>query len=102
MAAPRFAIVFLPESLRGFGELCAEAEIQGFDWLRVAASQSVVRELSVSLAQESLRARTPRPRHVGVPPSAISSVDELSGGRAVLGLGSGDSALYTIGAPPAT
>jgi len=34
--------------------------------------------------------------------SAISSVDEVSGGRAVLGLGSGDSAIYTIGAPPAT
>jgi 5,10-methylenetetrahydromethanopterin reductase len=33
--------------------------------------------------------------------SAISSLDELSGGRAVLGLGSGDSALYTVGAPPA-
>ena len=29
-------------------------------------------------------------------------MDELSGGRAALGLGSGDSAIYTIGAPPAT
>jgi 5,10-methylenetetrahydromethanopterin reductase len=29
-------------------------------------------------------------------------VDELSNGRMVLGLGSGDSAIYTIGAPPAT
>jgi len=111
MAAPRFGIVFLPESLRGFGELCAEAEIQGFDWLGVADSQSVFRELYVALAQAALHTRrirlgplvtNPLTRHLVVTASAISSVDELSGGRAVLGLGSGDSALYTIGAPPAT
>ena len=111
MAAPRFGIVFLPESLRGFGELCAEAEIQGFDWLGVADSQSVFRELYVALAQAALHTRrirlgplvtNPLTRHLVVTASAISSVDELSGGRAMLGLGSGDSALYTIGAPPAT
>ena len=44
----------------------------------------------------------PLTRHLVVTASAISSVDELSGGRAILGLGSGDSAIYTIGAPPAT
>ena len=44
----------------------------------------------------------PQTRHLVVTASAIASVDELSGGRAVLGLGSGDSAIYTIGAPPAT
>src|SRR4029453_2015487 len=111
MPAPRFGIVFLPESLRAFGELCAEAEIQGFDWLGVADSQSVFRELYVALAQAALHTRrirlgplvtNPLTRHLVVTASAISSVDELSGGRAVLGLGSGDSALYTIGAPPAT
>ena len=44
----------------------------------------------------------PLTRHLVVTASAMSSVDELSGGRAILGLGSGDSAIYTIGAPPAT
>jgi hypothetical protein len=44
-ATARFGIVFLPESLTGFGELCREAEAGGFDWLGVADSQSVFREL---------------------------------------------------------
>src|SRR5437667_7596503 len=111
MPAPRFGIVFLPESLRGFGELCAEAEIQGFAWLGVADSQSVFRELYVALAQAALHTRrmrlgplvtNPLTRHLVVTASAIASIDELSGGRAMLGIGSGDSAIYTLGAPPAT
>ncbi len=111
MTAPRFGIVFLPESLAGFGRLCHEAEDAGFDWLGVADSQSVFRELYVALtlaALETSRARlgpvvtNPLTRHLVVTASAIASVDEVSGGRAVLGLGSGDSAIYTIGAPPAT
>jgi 5,10-methylenetetrahydromethanopterin reductase len=111
-AAPaRFGIVFLPESLTGFGELCRETEAQGFDWLGVADSQSVFRELYVALALAALHTRrvrlgplvtNPQTRHLVVTASAIASVDELSGGRAALGLGSGDSAIYTIGAPPAT
>jgi len=107
----RFGIVFLPESLAGFGDLCREAEDSGFDWLGVADSQSVFRELYVALTLAALntsRVRlgplvtNPLTRHLVVTASAIASVDELSGGRAVLGLGSGDSAIYTIGAPPAT
>jgi 5,10-methylenetetrahydromethanopterin reductase len=111
MTAPRFGIVFLPETLAGFGELCAEAEELGFGWIGVADSQSVFRELYVALTLAALHTRqalvgpivtNPLTRHLVVTASAISSVDELSGGRALLGLGSGDSALYTIGAPPAT
>jgi 5,10-methylenetetrahydromethanopterin reductase len=111
MTTARFGIVFLPESLTGFGELCREAEGNGFEWLGVADSQSVFRELYVALTLAALNTRrirlgplvtNPLTRHPVVTASAIASVDELSGGRAVLGLGSGDSAIYTIGAPPAT
>src|SRR5437763_15449220 len=99
----RFGIVFLPESLHGFGDLCREAEECGFDLLGVADSQSVFRELYVALtlaARETSRIRlgpvvtNPLTRHLVVTASAISSVDEISGGRAMLGLGSGDSAIY--------
>jgi 5,10-methylenetetrahydromethanopterin reductase len=109
--APRFGIVLLPESLAGFGALCREAEAQGFDWLGVADSQSVFRELYVSLTLAALETShvrlgplvtNPLTRHPVVTASAIASVDEISGGRAVLGLGSGDSAISTIGTPPAT
>ncbi|HKB24623.1 MAG TPA: LLM class flavin-dependent oxidoreductase, partial [Methylomirabilota bacterium] len=98
-AQARFGIVFLPESLTAFGALCRDAEGHGFDWLGVADSQSVFRELYVALALAALntsRARVgplvtnPLTRHLVVTASAIASVDELSGGRAVLGIGSGD------------
>src|SRR5215831_15736031 len=111
MSAALFGIVFLPESLARFGDLCAEAEERGFEWIGVADSQSVFRELYVALTVAALRTRrshlgplvtNPLTRHLVVTASAISSVDELSGGRVRLGLGSGDSAIYTIGAPPTT
>ncbi len=107
----RFGIVFLPERFDGWGDLCRETEDAGFDWLGVADSQSVFRELYVALTLAALHTRrlrlgplvtNPLTRHLVVTASAMASVDEVAGGRAVLGLGSGDSAIYTIGAPPAT
>src|SRR5712692_8980825 len=104
-AAARFGIVFLPETLTGWGELCREAEDSGFDWLGVADSQSVFRELYVALTLAALntsRVRlgplvtNPLTRHLVVTASAVSSIDELAGGRVVLGIGSGDSAITTI------
>ena len=106
-AAARFGIVLLPETLTGWGDLCREVEDAGFEWLGVADSQSVFREMYVALTVAALHTRrvrlgplvtNPLTRHLVVTASAIASVDELSGGRAVLGLGSGDSAIYTIGA----
>jgi 5,10-methylenetetrahydromethanopterin reductase len=111
VADTRFGIVFLPESLATFGELCREAEASGFDWLGVADSQSVFHELYVALTLAALntsRVRlgplvtNPLTRHLVVTASAMTSIDALSNGRAVLGIGSGDSAIYTLGAPPAT
>ena len=111
MHPTRFGIVLLPESIGGFGALCREAEESGFDLLGVADSQSVFRELYVALTLAALNTRrvrlgplvtNPLTRHLVVTASAISSIDELSGGRAMLGIGSGDSAIFTLGAPPAT
>ena len=111
MAPAKFGIVFLPESLTAFGELCREAESTGFEWVGVADSQSVFHELYVALTLAALntsRVRlgplvtNPLTRHLVVTASAMASLDELAKGRAVLGLGSGDSAIYTLGAPPAT
>jgi 5,10-methylenetetrahydromethanopterin reductase len=111
VTAARFGIVFLPESLADFGALCRDAEINGFEWVGVADSQSVFHELYVALTLAALstsRVRlgplvtNPLTRHLVVTASAVASIDELSKGRAVLGIGSGDSAIYTLGAPPAT
>ena len=111
MAGARFGIVLLPESLGDFPSLCREVEATGFDWLGIADPQSVFHELYVALtvaARETSRIRlgplvtNPQTRHLVVTASAMASLDELSGGRMALGLGSGDSAIYTLGAPPAT
>ena len=111
MSGAKFGIVFLPESFDGFGDLCREAETRGFEWLGVADSQSVFHELYVALALAALntsRVRVgplvtnPLTRHLVVTASAMTSIDAISRGRAVLGIGSGDSAIYTLGAPPAT
>src|SRR5512139_2931545 len=108
MTGARFGIVLLPESLVGWGSLCRDVEEHGFDLLGIADSQSVFRELYVALTVAALNTSrirlgplvtNPLTRHPVVTASAISSVDELSGGRALLGLGSGDSAIYTIGTP---
>lgn len=40
-------------------------------------------------------------RHPAVAASAIAAIDELSGGRAFLGIGSGDSAILNLGLRPA-
>ena len=110
-SATRFGIALLPEALADFGRLCHDVEENGFDWLGVADSQSVFRELYVALTIAALNTSrirlgplvtNPLTRHLVVTASAISSVDELSGGRVVLGLGSGDSAIFTLGSPPAT
>src|SRR5262249_50058874 len=50
----RFGITLLPESLHDFGELCRHAEDSGFDWVGVADSQSVFRELYVALTLAAL------------------------------------------------
>src|SRR5262245_51073800 len=111
MPRARWGVVLLPESIGGFGALCREAEDSGFDLLGVADSQSVFRELYVALTVAALNTSRVRlgplvtnalTRHPVVTASAMASLDELAGGRALLGLGSGDSAIYTIGTPPAT
>src|SRR3972149_5857646 len=102
MTPARFGIVFLPGSLTLFGDLCREAEGNGFYWLGGGDPASGFRELYVALTLAALNTGSmllgpvvtnPLTRHLVVPASAMSSVDELSGGRAILGLGSGDSPL---------
>ena len=88
-----------------------QAERSGFDVVGVGDTQGGYRELYVSLALAALhtsRARigpmvtNPVTRHAAVTASAIATIDRLSAGRAVLGIGTGGSAVWTLGRPPAT
>lgn len=107
----RCGMLLLPEDLTSWAGLCRASEDAGFGLLGVGDSQSVFRDVYVALtlAAQATSAiplgplvTNPVSRHLVATASAISSVDEVSGGRAILGVGSGDSALYTVGAPPST
>ena len=102
----RFGVTIVPDDTRALGELTRLIEDSGYDLLSIGDSQSVFREVWVSLtvcALASTRLRlgptvtNPITRHPAVTASAIASLDEVSGGRAFLGVGSGDSAIYNIG-----
>ena len=91
-------------------ELARLAEAGGFAYLGIADSQSLARDVYVALtalARETRRIRigptvtNPLTRHPAVTASAIASVDEVCGGRAFLGVGSGDSAVLNLDLPPA-
>ena len=92
-----------------FLELAREGDRLGYTTIGV--SDSIFRDPYVSLAllaRETTRARigpmvtNPVTRHPSVTANAISAVNDLSGGRAILGIGTGDSAVRSLQAKPAT
>ena len=106
----KFGVIIQPDNLAQLPERARLAEEVGFDYLGVAESQSLARELYVSLsvvAQATKKARigptvtNPLTRHPAATASAIASINELSGGRAFLGIGTGDSAVLNLDLRPA-
>ena len=102
----KFGITFLPSHPTEFQEWCRAAEDSGFDILGIADSQSVYRELYVSMAitaqnTKSIpfgpRVTNPLTRHPAVTASGIATLDEMAPGRTFVGIGTGDSALAAIG-----
>jgi 5,10-methylenetetrahydromethanopterin reductase len=86
------------------------AEAAGWDGVVVVDSQNLTGDPYVGLAMmgkatERIGLATgvtnPITRHPAATASAIASVQEYSGGRAVLGIGRGDSALFQVGQEPA-
>ena len=87
-----------------------QAEAEGWDGMGVVDSQNLSGDPYVCLAlgataTETLGVQTsvtnPVTRHAAVTASAALSVQRLSGGRMVLGIGRGDSALAHLGRAPA-
>jgi 5,10-methylenetetrahydromethanopterin reductase len=90
--------------------MATRAEDAGFDGMVVVDSQNLAGDCYVALAMaaretERLQLATgvtnPFTRHPAVTASAIASIHGESGGRAVLGIGRGDSALAHLGRAPA-
>jgi 5,10-methylenetetrahydromethanopterin reductase len=98
----------IPET--GLAEVLAErAEAEGWDGLSLTDSQNLVGDPFIAMAlgarvTDRLRFMTgvtnPATRHPAALATAIATVQEVSGGRAVLGIGRGDTALFHLGRPP--
>lgn len=107
----RFEIGLLPRmAVAEVAEQVVAAEDLGFDGAWIADSQSIFRDAWAALAlaagrTSKIRLATgvtnPVTRHPAVLASDIATLDELSGGRATLGIGVGESAVRTLGLRPA-
>lgn len=105
----RFGIIEIPRSIASAVAHAELAEEVGFDWVGVADSQSLFRELFVTLGaighatgrvMIGPSVTNPLTRHPAVMASAIASINELSDGRAMLGIATGDSAIYNLNERP--
>ncbi len=94
-----------------FARRARRAEDAGFDGVTIVDSQNLSGDCYIGLAiaaGETRRIRlgtgvtNPFTRHAAVTASAIATVHAVSGGRAALGIGRGDSALAHIGHAPAS
>ena len=97
------------QSLTAFAEQVAELEAEGVARVWLIDSQLAMKDVYAGLALAALHTRrawlgtgvtNAVTRHPTVTASSIAAISELSGGRAVLGVGAGDSAVYGIGARP--
>jgi 5,10-methylenetetrahydromethanopterin reductase len=97
-------------SARGAARTAQEAEAVGWDGLLVVDSQNLSGDPYVSLALAAVATKriglgtgvtNSVTRHAAATATAITSVDRISNGRAVLGIGRGDSALAHLGRAPA-
>src|SRR3982750_4172160 len=86
-------------------------EAAGYDGLLLVDSQNLAGDTYVALTACALATSTlqlatgvtnPLTRHPASTASAIASLNSESGGRAVLGIGRGDSALAHLGRAPAS
>ena len=99
------AVVFPSSSIQSELALIAAAEDLGYTHVWVGDSPLIWREPYVTLGAAALRTRhvvlgtavtNPATRHLSVTASAMATLHELTGGRCVLGIGLGDSALLTL------
>tara|TARA_B100000674_G_C37953466_1_gene968414 strand:+ start:365 stop:1390 length:1026 start_codon:yes stop_codon:yes gene_type:complete len=105
-----FAVTLLPNSLDEFVSWCRTAEVSGFNAVGIGDSQSLYREtfLASALALQNTsdikvgpRVINPITRHPAVSASGVLTLEEIAPGRALLGIGTGDSSVHNAGVKPA-
>jgi 5,10-methylenetetrahydromethanopterin reductase len=98
------------QSLAAWATFAAELEQEGVGRIWLIDSQLAMKDVHAGLllaAQHTRRTQlgpgvtNPLTRHPTVTASAMAALAEVSAGRAILGLGAGDSAVYGVGLRPA-
>ncbi len=99
------------ESLGDWARLAAELEQRGVDRIWLIDSQMAMKDVYAGLITAALATdrielgpgvTNLKTRNLTVTASAIAAVAEISGGRALLGIGAGDSAVKALGHRPST
>lgn len=94
-----------------FGEMVAEIDALGFEHLWLTDSSLHARNAYAYLTLASTRSTrltlgtavtNPLTRHPAITAASAATVDEISGGRMILGIGAGDRPLLALGMKPAS
>ncbi len=94
-----------------FGEMVAEIDALGFDHLWLTDSSLHARNAYAYLTLAAGRSTrltlgtavtNPLTRHPAITAASAATVDEISGGRMILGIGAGDRPLLALGMKPAS
>lgn len=102
----RFSLHLVPDDLSQVARRARFAEDHGFDQVWVAESHLTCRDHNVALALAILNTKTiligpgvtnPVLHDNSVAACTIATLDELSQGRTLFGIGSGDTPVYTLG-----
>ena len=97
------------ERIHEIAGIARTAEQSGFTYLTFLDSQNVSRDIYAMLTVAAVNTKriklghgvtVPITRHPSVTANATATIDELSGGRAFVGLGAGWSAVWTMGKKP--
>lgn len=111
MTLDNFMVLFAGDAFSDWREYVQTADTCGFWGLGIGDSQSIYMDVYVRCAVAAMTTRNvhfgpwvtnPLTRHPAVTAGAIASVDQLSGGRAFLGIGTGDSAMANVSLRPST
>jgi 5,10-methylenetetrahydromethanopterin reductase len=107
----QFATIPVVHNYAELPDLVRQIETWGFEAIGVPDAHWLWPDCYVTLTQCALNSRrvqlgtfvtNPLTRHPAVTAGAIASINELSEGRAFLGIGTGDSAVYNVGRKAAT
>lgn len=99
------------EPISRFVEVCRRAEELGFSTAWVADSQLITKDAYVAMGLAAATTEriligpgvtNPVTRHFTTVANGMAAINEISDGRAILGIGVGDSAVSPLGVRPAT